>query len=350
MSVNNYLEEAKAITSKADELVASAKYQAGAEACIKLVREYVESEVLVFWESGELSESDLVSTELLKQSDKSKGIQRRIDQLSEQIKFVIKKVAQEIEDNCFENWEDAIEGFQDASPMQRKKVTQLVYAEKEINISLQSLKTTIELFSHLNKYIINELEQSESTSDKSQQKKLILTNAILIYELASFAIDYLAQFDIQGMNGINEVEKEINVREKSLKFDLQELENLINKNSNDFPNSTKTRIKEDINNKHKILDLMLKEWQDYKSQIDSKHSQAIETCKKSRSILEAKRLEAKTNLGVYACAWWIGRAKGTLDDIEGIAAIVNELELASLTTDRVQRLFLNPGDSTLRTL
>lgn len=328
------------VTINAKELAARAKYEAGAEACIILVNEYITAEILDLVEDGSLEESKLVSTELARQPQ-GRGIQAKVNKLSSQIKYVISEIAREIEEQGYENWEEALEGFKDAPKLQQNRIRTLVDAEKEINVSLQSLRTTVQVFSHLNKHVIDELQKVQNSGNKREERRLVLVNAILVYELANFAIQYLDQFNIQGLDKVDEIERQITEKAREINSDLQKFE--VSINNPDFPDSMKPAAQQELQSKREVLKMMLEEWQSYKSQISSAQADSDKVRKTTRAILDFKLNQAKTNLHIFEAAWWINRGRETLTDLEGLATDVGDLEVAALTTDRVRRLFLDPG-------
>lgn len=202
------------------------------------------------------------------------------------------------------------------------------------------MRVAVQLFNYVNDHIIEQLNKAEQDGDTKEARRLVLVNAVLVYELADFAIRYLDQFSIKGIDTIEEVERVIKQKANDIDINCKQLEATIQ--GVDFPQESRPSFERDIQNKREIREMMLKEWENYKSQIGTVQSQAADVRKRSRAVLLARKIQAEGNLHVAECSYWIGQAKNALKDIEGLTNDALDLVVAPLTVERVQTLFLNP--------
>ncbi len=74
------------------------------------------------------------------------------------------------------------------SANEKQRVNALVSAEKKVFISFESLRNTIELLSRVNVFILEKIDESEKSKDEATERKMVLANALLVYELTDYVI------------------------------------------------------------------------------------------------------------------------------------------------------------------
>lgn len=332
----DHSDNAKKLAQEAQEAAKQAAKNAGKEACFVLVKDCVDSLMEVV-ETQKIDPADLVDSKARSLSI-PEAVSQQIASLSQQIAHVINKVATQIEESNYENWEEAVEGLADMSYKRRQELERLIDGEKQINVSVQSLGMAVDVFAHVNRQIIAELEAAEEAGDKAKARKLIIYNAVLIYELCKAVIKYLDQFKLFGRDQIQEVDRAIRERAQEATRRAAELERLA-KDPAIHP-ATRAIYENQIRNTRDILERMLASWQDYKNQIDTTCTQAIGACGDLRRRLEAQKASAALQISCLDVASVIGMMRTTFQDFEKITATVEGLELAVLTPERVTSLFL----------
>ncbi|WP_460195006.1 hypothetical protein [Thermosynechococcus sp. FA-CM-4201] len=316
--------------------IIEAKKQAAKDACLTLVKRCTDL-LISTGESRELAPDKLIS-DAATLSFLPNAVTEQINSLATKISFIIHDVAEQIENENYKNWQEAVEGLSAMPRERREQLEGLVEGEKQINISVQSLGITVEVFSFVNKQILGELESAEIAGDKEKQKKLIVYNGVLVHELAKAIIKYLDQFKVYGLDKIREVDKSIRERIQKINSQIADLERLANKPAID-PVTAET-YKSQIRNSREIVERMLAAWQEYKDKTDQASSQAIKACGDLRTRLEAKKSSAALQICLLDVALMIGTMRETFQEFEKITTEVEGLELAVLTPERVTSLFL----------
>lgn len=324
------------LNKEAKEATKQAAKNAGKEACFVLVKECVDSLMEVV-ETQKIDPAELVDSKA-KPLSIPEAVSQQITSLSQQVAHVINKVATQIEESNYENWEQAVEGFEELSHRRRQELEQLIEGEKQINVSVQSLGMAVDVFAHVNKQIISELEAAQNAGDKRKERKLIIYNAVLIHELCKAVIKYLDQFKLFGRDQIQEVDRAIRERAQEAARRASELERLAKDPAIDA--ATRAIYENQIRNSRDILERMLASWKEYKDQIETTCAQAIGACGDLRKRLEAQRAAAALQISCIDVASVIGMMRTTFQDFEKITATVEGLELAVLTPERVTSLFL----------
>ena len=153
------------------------------------------SDVVSFIERRDFDPNDATSDVLLSMPDVPDKLKRRIVRSQELIRESIVQTARKIEQL---NWKEAdveLKAIHMPEKMRAKRDS-LVGAHKEIHLSFNSLKLTIDLFRQINEKI---LQQIERESDSRNSIQLRLKNALLVYELLTFLGDFIKQFTLEGV-------------------------------------------------------------------------------------------------------------------------------------------------------
>lgn len=328
--------DANTLKEEAKKAAGEAVKQAGREACFDLVKECVDS-LMETVETQKIDPTDLVDSKV-KPLSIPEVVNQQIASLSQQIAYVINKVAIQIEESNYENWRDALKDLSDMPETRRQQLEKLIEGEKQINVSVQSLAMTVDVFAHINKEIISELEAAQNAGDQKKERKLILYNAVLIHELCKAVLKYLDQFKLFGMDQIREVDRAIHERAQKANSHIANLERFTNDPAIDPV--TAEAYKTQVRNSRAIMDQMLKTWQEYKSQTDQTCAQTIKACGDLRTRIEAKKESAATQICLLNMASMIGMMRSTFQEFQQITATVEGLELTGLTPERVTSLFL----------
>src|SRR5690606_1225024 len=97
---------------------------------------------------------------------------------------IIEQVAANIEARKYQTVESEISEMR-LSVNERSRVTALIGAEKRLQTSYGSLKTTVDVLTHMNDMILRRIAASERSGDRATERNLVLANAILVYELTN---------------------------------------------------------------------------------------------------------------------------------------------------------------------
>jgi hypothetical protein len=124
------------------------------------------------------------------------------------MRVIVEAVALRIEKNKYEAFET---GFADMQlpNIARQKGRDLVAADKRVHVSCQSLKLAIEYFSRLlTNLLLKESKLLRLQRMWVRKQKLILGNALLVYEMTDFVIKYIEQFQMDGLKETKDLPKQ----------------------------------------------------------------------------------------------------------------------------------------------
>ena len=134
-------------------------------------------------------------------------IKEGIAQLHTMIRTIITSAAERIQNRRYRSLEDAI-GEKYQVVQQKERANAFIAAEKQVNTSVYALRLTVSHFVELNRWILERLKQAQSVRNSSMAREFVLANAILVYELCDFVIEYIEHFQIAGFNELQELKRE----------------------------------------------------------------------------------------------------------------------------------------------
>ncbi len=218
---------------------------------------------------------------------------------------------------------------------ERTKVKALINADKQVHISYQALKVAIEFFSELNKLIMDKIEDSEKSGNVQMERNLILGNAILVYELTDFVINYIETFEIEGVNEILELYKQESKRLEKLLVEQKGLKEKAQ--SDEIDPQVKALILSDIKARESSIEIIVNEWRDYVKTIEETQNEAGSVSKKLPT-LKLIRDNAKSQISLIEAIAVMQIVKRNLSAIEAAILTLEKIELITLSPTRVRRL------------
>jgi len=134
--------------------------------------------------------SDILTANISRSTNIPQSVRDELTRLHANMRRIIEEIIQRIEQGKYKDAEQAIANL-DISLNDRERATKLIIADKQLHISYQTLRMTVEFFSEFNQEILAKIEQE--TSPELQSNRM-LGNAIMIYELTDFVIGYIDGF------------------------------------------------------------------------------------------------------------------------------------------------------------
>jgi len=318
--------------TKAEELLEIAEKQAGTEAMQMLTDKHLDN-VMALREQISIEDIDLVSSSISNNKRIDLAVKERIVSLHSKMAALVQEVANRIETEKYLTAEQAIEGMR-LSMVQREKVSALVAADKQLHVSCQSLKVAVEVFCDLNKQIVSRLE-SDRSIDAGEERKLLLGNALLVFELTDFSIRFIESFKLQGVQEIESIHRDM---QKTISA-LREEQTALRKQAEgtDIDAFLRDQVKKDIQLREDSIVIIDKEWESYMMTVRSMEGEIGSVSKKLPS-LKLIRDNAKAQINTLAAVAVIQIVQSNIRAIEGAVLQLEQLQLASLSADRVKRL------------
>lgn len=250
--------------------------------------------------------------------------------LHARIRQIIQQVAQDIEDAKYRDTESAIRGLH--SMNERQRATRLVQADKQLHVSYETLRLTVEFFSQINEDVISRIEQEHSSHRLSN---MMFGNAVLIYELTNSAIEYIENFLIDGAGDLQAIHAEMQERIARARSDQQRLAE--SAHDENIEQSVRTSVLRDVEHRDAAITTLEEEWAAYVQETDQFHTRVGEVAQKLPT-LRLIRDNARVQLNVLELVAMLRFLRQNSDALRATIDSLKSFRLAPLTPTRVRRL------------
>lgn len=276
---------------------------------------------------------DLLSSKVMK-SSLPKEIRTEMAGLGSRLRAVIHEVSLRIEGRKYKKCEQGV-GELDLSANERQQAQRLIFADKEVNVSCQTLRCTVDIVCDVNRRIIRQFEDAESRGGSNTQPSLVLGNAIIVFELTNYVIEYLEHFSVEGIRDLVAIQQEVAKKV----VDLRRKEATLKAKAQSEPaNELRDNINKNIQARIASLDLVSQEWEKYISSIRSVEDRLTPEIKSKLRDLSLIRSNAENQLQLLELVAVTAVVKESIQAIQGTIANLEKMELISLTPQRVQQL------------
>ena len=313
-----------------EEIIEIVERNACREAIGDLVNMHM-TELMEVRSSYPIEDTDLLSSRITHINEIPQETKENIGLFHKRINEIIRTVALRIESKKYNASEEELKNMS-LSYKDRESAGKLLNADKDIHISFQALRISVELFSELNQMIIEKIEES---TRPHQQSNLILSNAILVYELTDFVISYLENFTLNGAEEINNLHEVAKKKIKSFKVQQKELEERAN--APEIDPMIKNQTLKDIEMRGRSIGVLEKEWKNYVQSIVTLGNE-IKIINKKIPTLELIRENAKTQIILIEAVAMLQVLKQNISAIESSILTLEKIELVTLSPNRVRRL------------
>lgn len=281
-----------------------------------------------------IEDINLVSSSIAQNKRIDHAIQQQLGSLHTKMRVIIQEVAETIEYHKYQTAEEAIQEMR-LSKAEREKVSHLVEADKELHASCQSLKVAVELFCNLNKKIVSQLENHHHNMTPNEEQKLVLANALLVYEITDFSIGFIESFELGGIQNIREIHNEMKRTIVLLRNEQKDLRKKAE--SPNIESFLKQQVIQDIENRESAISVLETEWEGYMGTVEEM-GEDIGYVRKKLPSLRLIRDNAKAQINTLAAVAVLQIVQSNIRAIEGAVLQLESLQLASLSADRVKRL------------
>lgn len=285
-----------------------------------------------------VNDTDLLTENISRVGEIPSTIRKNLGCLHDKLRRVIREVALNIETRNYRSQEEALnEVINEAylSSKQKGKVEKIIDADKRMHISTQSLNLTVNICSELNRRIVKNLEECERTGERHIEANILLGNAILIYELADFAIDYINSFKLEGLDEILEIRDDICEKIKQTKKNLEKQKQ--RSELQDVSEDMRQRFISSQENKINLCELILKEWEGYVKEIEDSQSD-LASSHQNLSALILVKADAKSQLDILQLAAVVRVLRENCMAIDSIVNSIQGLDLITIDPPRLRRL------------
>lgn len=260
-------------------------------------------------------------------------VEESVNSLHDRMKKLIVRVAEQVEEAGYLSAEVALREI--TIPMEeRKRALALIGAERSIRISFTTLKVAVEIFARMNDWIVRRIELGHNLSGE-EERRLVLANAILVYELTAFCLKTIEDFSLEGVAQIQEIHKRMMDNLSKVRRDDCRMRREAEKDGLD-PGFAQ-RIKRDISNRAAAIKMVEQEWTSYLGEIGSLSAHAA-IFRKKLPMLRLVRDNAKSQIAVLSAVSVIQLVRSNLSSLEDAITELERVEIVTLSPERMQRL------------
>ena len=271
-----------------------------------------------------IDDSELLSERIVSIPKISAQMKREVSGLRDRLRTAIMTVAVNIEERKYRGATQIAEST--PGMKQRQIASNIVNSEKRLHISVQSLQVTVDVFNKLNDQILEYL-------DKDTRK--FFANAVLISELASFLIEYIKEFEVDGLLDIQNLHKERLPYFKQIRADIEKsrkhlADPRISKEERAF---RMTELKASDQNLDEI-ERSWSEWvRDYQGNV-----KWVQSVRDLIPMLEARRDVANIRLKLLQELGILARIRENALALRETTLSISQLKLAPLPNEKLMRL------------
>jgi hypothetical protein len=318
---------------RAQELVQAAEREAGSQAIKIIVDQHLET-ITSLRSQFPLDNIELLSGNISQKSSVVGEVSNDLAKLHDKIRVVISNVAETIENERYQSAEEAIEGMS-LGFNENQRAAALVAADKAQIISCHSLNIAVDIFATLNNLIKQQIEEAGQEKDPVEERNLLLGNAILVYELTDFVINYIENFKIAGVSEILEIHAEAKVKNQKIYDELDQLKKMAEDPGISLATRESTLL--DIQNRKNAISIIEGEWEKYVQQC-SKVSEDINGVSGNLPTLRLIKANAQSQLNVLEAVAVLQIVNSNIGALRETLKAIESVDLVSLSPERVRRL------------
>lgn len=313
----------------ANDPVELASRQAGLQAVGQVMERHMNT-VMMARSAHSVDDTDLLTSRIAS-TRVPQAVRDEIMSLHGDVRDIIEQIAARIESGKYRDAELAIQSMPLAHN-ERERARRLVEADQRVHVSYQTLRITVELFGGLNKTVLSNIERETS---RQREANMMLGNAILIYELTDFVINYVEAFAVTGDADIASLHQETVAKISELRNQHDLLERQAS--AADVEPAVRAQTLDDIRNRRGAIDVLEQEWSSYVAEIEKVH-EAVGEVRSKLATLELIRENARVQISVIQLVAMLKFLKQNSDAIQGTIEALKGFRLAPLTSNRVRRL------------
>jgi|LakMenE01Jun11ns_1017448.scaffolds.fasta_scaffold9852726_1 hypothetical protein len=286
------------------------------------------------------SNTDILSDSIASNSKLSKPIKQKTQGFRQGVREYILMTAALIEKGKFEDVDQVVSSIQ-AGENEKRKIELLLNGYKKLSFSMETIRVTVDFFSIANKNIVDQVGLVSRTSPEFPD--LMLKNAILIYELTGFLIEYLENFGISGIEDIERVRKDVQNQLSQTEKAIEEIES---DPSLEADPDLKTQVLANNAERKAILGIIRQKWASFEGGITKNKESIDSTITKLVPNLKIRQKDARIQVMTLELVQLTRAFQSNIALAETFADL-KKLELAPLTADDVRQLL---GLETARSL
>lgn len=278
-----------------------------------------------------VEDSDLLTGNLGRTGDVPREVLDQLTNLHASMRLIIEKISTLMEDSKYRNAEAAI-GDLHLGFNERERATKLIAADKQVHVSYETLRMVVEFFSGFNKETLSRIERETSAQRESN---MMLGNAIMIYELTDFVINYVEGFGVRGVSELESLHADVKQRIDKARTDQDKLTKQAQNPL--IEASARAQALIDIENRRGAIDEVEQEWATYVREV-GQFGSVLHEVRAKIPTLKLIRDSAKSQISVLQLVSVMRFLKESSNAFKGTVDSLQGFQLAPLTSTRVRRL------------
>jgi hypothetical protein len=260
----------------------------------------------------------------------AKGVEERIIAYQGKVGQLINWMAATIEYYDYLDREHAAQALRAAST--RDFAVALISAEKAMNVSARSFRLLSEVLVDFNREILQRLPSAEG----DEEREILFSNAILVYETLDFMVRYLEDYQVNGLPELEQLAADVRRRTSSTLADIAKQRE--DTQALQISEDQKSRFFKEQEDHEAAIKIIQTEWDRF---MGEKHDLATSIRSQVANwlaILKVRRAGARTRIEVLGLAAVTRLIRESITDMEQAVLESANLDLAPLTVTRMHRL------------
>ena len=277
-----------------------------------------------------VEDSGLVSSNIFRATDVPEDLRAEVRALHDRIRRHIEYVARTIEDGNYRDTEAFISSLPALN--MRERASSLVKADRELHVSYQTLRLTVDYFGKFNSMLINEINLEGSAA---RELHLMFGNAIMIYELSDYVIKFIEGFIPGGIGDLKDLHQAAQRRIDVTRTDLRRLVERASSGKID-PKLRDSRL-ETARERERALNILQEEWENYITEASQFYA-GVENARMLIPNLEFIKEDARIQIDLLEQVSILQILRENLRSVQGTVDALAGFPLAPLNESRVRRL------------
>ncbi len=331
----------KALQQLADELMDDVEYgdptdlpdQSKRDAGFRLIQEALNDHldrITSIRAKYPVEDSDLLSSNITHATDVPEQVRAEVRALHSRIRQIIGGIAFAIENDKYRDIEESIKSLPARS--MRERAASLVKADKDLRISYETLRLSVDFFSDINSMLLERIEQE---SQANRQSQLMFGNAIVIYELADYVIGSIKKFTPGGLRELEDLHQEALWRIEKARYAQQR--HIENAGGDSVDPGLRDAVLRDAREREAALSIVQDEWGRHITEA-SQFSSSVDNVRQKIPDLELIRENARLHIDVLEMVSMLRFMRQSPNSILDTVDALKGFRLAPLTETRVRRL------------
>lgn len=270
---------------------------------------------------------EVLGTALTRNRSLPAQIKKQVQTYRENLHKILLGIASYMEDDKFSAVDEAV-GSLELSQYDQSRLLKLFKAQKDISFSYQTLSVAIEVFTSVNESLLNKISQSKPGTDQVGHTRLLLQNAILVYELTDFVSQFIEEFGLAGVDEVRSIQKDVF---DDIERNRSDDERLMNKLEAASQDETRRMVLRDIQNREEVRDVVKAKWNEFNEKIESM-DEGVHSAKRIATDLEIIRDNARNQIETLQLIATTQIMESNLEIVKNLSHIKN-FALAPLTPE-----------------